>query len=95
MSGASETSTRVCDHDGCSEAGKYRAPKSPDVMDDYFWFCQTHVREYNLKWNFFDTTSEAELAAQMDQDRVWDQEDQLNEVVWAWDQIKSSKSFRD
>jgi DnaJ-class molecular chaperone len=22
------------------------------------------------------------------------QEDQLNEVVWAWDQIKNSKSFR-
>ncbi len=183
MSGASETSTRICDHDGCNEAGKYRAPKSPDVMDDYYWFCQEHVREYNLKWNFFNTTSEAEIAAQMDQDRVWDrptkpmnkktveqrawarlgvddphqvlgenatmnpgkgpaqrrlpaterralevleakdnwtkpeirkaykslikvlhpdmnggdrsQEDQLNEVVWAWDQVKASKSFRD
>ena len=23
------------------------------------------------------------------------QEEQLNEVVWAWDQIKSSRSFRD
>ncbi|MDG1170969.1 MAG: molecular chaperone DnaJ, partial [Sulfitobacter sp.] len=28
MSGASETSTRICDHDGCDEAGKYRAPKA-------------------------------------------------------------------
>ena len=184
MSGASETSQRVCDHDGCEEAGQYRAPRSPDVIDDYIWFCQQHVREYNLKWNFFDTTSEAELAAQMDQDRVWErptkpfgkrseeqrawarlgvddphqvlganatqnpgkgpaagrrlpaterraievldakdnwtkpeirkqykalikvlhpdmnggdrsQEDQLNEVVWAWDQIKGSRNFRD
>ena len=72
MSGASETSTRVCDHEGCNEPGKYRAPKSPDVLDDFFWFCKDHVREYNLKWNFFDGTSEAELAAQMDKDRVWD-----------------------
>lgn len=72
MSGASETSTRVCDHEGCTEAGKYRAPKSPDVLDDYFWFCQQHVREYNLKWNFFDSTSEAEAMAQMERDRVWD-----------------------
>lgn len=72
MSGASETSTRVCDHDGCAEAGKYRAPKSPDILDDYHWFCQQHVREYNLKWNFFDTTSEAEMSAQMDSDRVWE-----------------------
>jgi len=74
MSGASETSTRVCDHEGCQEAGKYRAPKAPDVLDDYFWFCQQHVREYNLKWNFFDGTTEAELNAQMSKDKVWERE---------------------
>ena len=28
MSGASETSTRICDHEGCQEAGKFRAPKA-------------------------------------------------------------------
>ncbi len=72
MSGASETSTRVCDHDGCEEAGKYRAPKAPDVLDDYFWFCQQHVREYNLKWNFFDGTTEAEMNAQLSEDKVWE-----------------------
>ncbi|MFZ3581089.1 J domain-containing protein [Loktanella sp. DJP18] len=70
MSGASETSTRICDHEGCEEAGQYRAPKSPDSIDDYWWFCKDHVREYNLKWNFFDGTSEAELMAQMEKDRA-------------------------
>jgi hypothetical protein len=74
MSGASETSTRVCDHEGCEEAGKYRAPKAPDVLDDYFWFCQQHVRDYNLKWNFFDGTTEAELNAQLSKDKVWERE---------------------
>ena len=53
MSGAFETSTRGCDHPGCEEAGQYRAPKSPDHLDEYLWFCRDHVREYNLKWNFF------------------------------------------
>lgn len=72
MSGASETSTRVCDHEGCEEAGKFRAPKSPDILDDYFWFCQAHVREYNLKWNFFDGATEAEFVEQSDKDRVWE-----------------------
>ena len=72
MSGASETSTRLCDHDNCQEAGKYRAPKAPDVLDDFFWFCQAHVREYNLKWNFFDGTTEAEINAQQSQDKVWE-----------------------
>ena len=182
MSGASETSTRVCDHDGCEAPGKFRAPKAPDVLDDYFWFCQQHVREYNLKWNFFDGTTEAELNAQMSKDKVWErttkpmgdpeqrawarlgiedphqvlganatqnpgrrgetgkrlppterraveildardnwtktevrraykalikvlhpdmnggdrsQEEQLQEVVWAWDQIKASRNFKD
>ena len=72
MSGASETSTRLCDHDTCQEAGKYRAPKAPDVLDDFFWFCQAHVREYNLKWNFFDGTTEAEINAQQSEDKVWE-----------------------
>ncbi len=72
MSGASETSVRVCEHEGCQEAGKFRAPKAPDVLDDYFWFCQQHVREYNLKWNFFHGTTEAEINAQQSKDRVWE-----------------------
>lgn len=74
MSGASETSTRICDLPGCNLPGKFRAPKAPDVLDDYYWFCQTHVREYNLKWNFFDGTTEAELNAQMTKDKVWERE---------------------
>lgn len=74
MSGAFETSTRVCDHPGCQEAGKYRAPKSPDTLDDYYWFCKDHVREYNLKWNFFDGSTEEDIAAQTGKDRVWERE---------------------
>ncbi|SLN45682.1 Chaperone protein DnaJ [Roseovarius gaetbuli] len=74
MSGASETSVRVCEHEGCTEAGKFRAPKAPDVLDDYLWFCQQHVREYNLKWNFFDGTTEAEINAQASKDKVWERE---------------------
>jgi hypothetical protein len=72
--GASETSTRVCEHEGCSEPGKFRAPKAPDVLDDYFWFCQEHVREYNAKWSFFDGTTEAELNAQQSKDKVWERQ---------------------
>ncbi|MGB3689610.1 MAG: molecular chaperone DnaJ, partial [Jannaschia helgolandensis] len=68
MSGAVETSTRVCDHDGCEEGGKYRAPKMRDTSEDYFWFCKDHVREYNAKWSFFDGATEAELARQAESD---------------------------
>ena len=72
LSGAVETSAKQCQHPGCEETGQYRAPRARDQLDNYLWFCKDHAREYNLKWNFFDTTSEAELAAQMDSDRVWE-----------------------
>ncbi|TCP43105.1 DnaJ domain-containing protein [Rhodovulum marinum] len=74
MSGAFETSQRVCEHAGCNEPGQYRAPKSPDHLDEYLWFCKDHVREYNLKWNFFHGVSEEEFEAQIDKDRVWERE---------------------
>ena len=74
MSGEFETSQRVCEHDGCREPGKFRAPKAPDVLDEFFWFCKDHVREYNLKWTFFDGTTEAEMNAQRSKDKVWERE---------------------
>ncbi|MXX88873.1 MAG: J domain-containing protein [Boseongicola sp. SB0677_bin_26] len=74
MSGAFETSTRQCQHTGCTNTGQYRAPKSPDDLDEFYWFCKEHVREYNLKWNFFHGHTEEEMAKQIDRDRVWERE---------------------
>ncbi|MDC0736952.1 J domain-containing protein [Cognatishimia sp. SS12] len=74
MSGESATSTRVCEKDGCEEAGKYRAPKAPDVLDEYRWFCKDHVREYNAQWSFFEGKTEAETNAQKSKDKVWERE---------------------
>lgn len=72
MSGAFETSSRACANDGCQSAGKYRAPKHPDDLDNFLWFCLDHVRQYNLKWNFFENHSEEELEKQFAADRVWE-----------------------
>ena len=74
MSGESETSQRVCVKEGCELPGKYRAPRAPDVLDEFVWFCKDHVREYNLKWNFFNGTTEAEMNAQQSKDKVWERE---------------------
>ncbi|CUH85682.1 J domain-containing protein [Thalassovita mediterranea] len=74
MSGASETSTRQCEHDGCTEAGAFRAPKAPDVLDEFRWFCKDHVKEYNAQWSFFDGKTEAEMNAQRSSDKVWERE---------------------
>jgi len=71
FSGAVETSARQCAHPGCDRPGQYRAPRSPDALDDYLWFCVDHVREYNLKWNFFSGQTEDEMRQAMDHERVW------------------------
>lgn len=71
-SGEVRNSIRTCEKPGCNQPGKYRAPKSPDNLDEFYWFCLDHVREYNLKWNFFENHSAEELEEQMAQDRVWD-----------------------
>lgn len=74
MTGAVETSDRPCAHPGCSEMGQYRAPKSPGQLEDYLWFCKTHVREYNLKWNFFQGQTDEEFQTFIDKDRLWGRE---------------------
>ena len=74
MSGAFETSSRRCESPGCEEAGKYRAPRNPDNLEEFLWFCQKHVREYNAKWNFFENHSDEELEKQFAADRVWERE---------------------
>ncbi|MEZ5752239.1 MAG: J domain-containing protein [Paracoccaceae bacterium] len=71
MSGAVETSARVCQHPGCKEGGQYRAPRSPDALEDYLWFCKDHVREYNLKWNFFSGQTESEMESTIERERTW------------------------
>jgi hypothetical protein len=74
MSGAFETADRPCDYPGCKDKGAFRAPKSPDLLDEFFWFCKDHIREYNLKWNFFQGTTDEEFQKFLDKDRVWERE---------------------
>src|SRR5258708_13907914 len=59
---------RVCDHHGCRAAGSTRAPKSRDLPDDHYWFCQAHAAEYNRSWNFFAGMSEAQVRDRIAED---------------------------
>ena len=56
-----EPVSHVCNWDGCQDAAPHRAPKSPDRLRDFYWFCGDHVREYNRTWNFFSGMSETEV----------------------------------
>jgi len=72
MSGAFETGARICEAPGCNARAEYRAPRSPDELDSFRWFCLEHVREYNRQWNYFENWSDEAIEAQFDADRVWD-----------------------
>jgi DnaJ-domain-containing protein 1 len=52
---------RPCDHPGCRAPGVSRAPKSRDMLDEHYWFCQPHAAEYNRSWNFFAGMSEEQV----------------------------------
>ena len=45
---------------------------NPDNLDEFRWFCLAHIRQFNQKWNFFETHSEEELQEQFAADRVWE-----------------------
>jgi hypothetical protein len=52
---------RACDHPGCRRAASAKAPKSRDMLNEHYWFCQPHAAEYNRSWDFFAGMSEAEI----------------------------------
>lgn len=44
--------TRHCEMPNCPFRAEFRAPKNRG-LNDYYWFCEGHVREYNAAWDFF------------------------------------------
>lgn len=62
---------RPCDKPGCPCAGEYRAPKSRDTLNAYWWFCLAHVREYNAAWDFYKGMSPGQIEAQLRADTSW------------------------
>jgi len=60
------------------------------LLDDFYWFCKDHIREYNLKWNFFETHTQEEMERQMASDRVWDRPTKplkMGEEQRAWSRL--------
>ena len=62
---------RLCDKPGCTKQGEYRAPKSRSALNEYWWFCLEHVREYNATWDFYKGMSAAQIEAETRRDTGW------------------------
>lgn len=58
-----------CAHPGCDQPGEFRAPASSgkrsgfDGPGDWQWLCLEHVREFNLKFDWFKGMSPEEIAS--------------------------------
>lgn len=62
---------RPCDLPGCTAPGEYRAPRSRQALNEYWWFCLEHVRAYNASWDFYKGMSPAQIEAQLRADTSW------------------------
>ena len=61
----------TCAHPGCKAEGLYRAPRSPQHLNQYLWFCLDHVREYNKSWDFYAGMNTDQIEHQVRFDTVW------------------------
>ncbi len=66
-----EPEISACDHPDCQEPGKFRAPRSRTELNQFYWFCLEHVREYNAAWNYYADMDEAAVEAEIRKDSVW------------------------
>lgn len=71
MSGAVGSGERMCEWAGCTQKAAYRAPKSPQALDEFRWFCLEHVRLYNSRWNYYRDMTEEEIVASQRTDQLW------------------------
>jgi len=62
---------RACDVPGCQELGEFRAPKGRDKLDQHYWFCLEHVRQYNAAWDYYAGMSIDEIEAHRRADQTW------------------------
>ena len=63
--------TRKCDNINCLEKGEYRAPKSRIMLNDYYYFCLNHIKEYNKSWDFYKGLSVNQIETSMREDIIW------------------------
>lgn len=78
---------RPCDHAGCASEGMFRAPRSRDRLNEYFWFCLEHVRAYNASWDYYKGMSADEIEAEIRTSTTWQR------PTWPLGQKTSNRRF--
>ena len=66
-----KTFIRKCDNQECNEKGEFRAPKSRILLNEYYFFCLNHIKEYNKSWDFYKGLSVNQIETSMREDTIW------------------------
>ena len=66
-----KTYVKKCDKQDCEKKGEFRAPKSRVMLNEYFYFCLDHVKEYNKSWDFYKGLSVNQIENSMREDTIW------------------------
>ncbi len=66
-----KTYVKKCDKQDCEKKGEFRAPKSRVMLNEYFYFCLEHVKEYNKSWDFYKGLSVNQIENSMREDTIW------------------------
>ena len=67
-----KTHYKKCDSHQCNKKGEYKAPKSRVMLNEYFYFCLDHIKEYNKSWDFYKGMSVEQIENSMRSDTFWD-----------------------
>ncbi len=66
-----KTILKKCDKEGCNEKGEFKAPKSRILLNQYYFFCLSHIKEYNKSWDFYKGLSVNQIETSMREDTIW------------------------
>ena len=61
----------ICEWDNCKEVGKFKAPIERDNSKNFRWLCETHIKLFNKKWNYFNGMSQNEIENFLKSDLTW------------------------
>ncbi len=63
---------RSCDKKECNEKGEFKAPKSRLKLNEYYFFCLKHIKEYNKSWDFYRGLTVDQIEMSIRKDTFWD-----------------------
>ena len=61
----------ICEWNGCSSLGEFKAPVEKDNSKKYRMLCLEHVKEFNKNWNYFSGMNDDQVINFLKSDMTW------------------------